>query len=1374
MGTVIWEIASYGDVITLLQIFNAISVIFQNGGYQSAAIAISIFVVIGMAVTNLVGGAKETGLTKVFAGFIVFAFGFGTLTSVSIENRYDGTETQIDNIPVAVAVPASLISSVGLWITEKSEIAFSNTGSQRITTDGYLSPLKVIANLRRATYADSCPSGMSASSNTYNLCYSLRNYMADCAAVKANRDNQSLEMQKDYIVTAMQFNSNAFSTELIKADKSIESLSCSAAYTKIVSELGVTETSRLNALGGVLGTRAGETGIDKIKSAMEAIAADSSKATNFANSIYLAQPAEGGTVDYFMKIGAADIAENYSTSIQQRNYEWSLQADMFLSIMDKALSIFEAVMYAIAPFIGLMILTGSAGMKTLLLYCQMLLVIQFMPPMLVVVQNIILADMAAYEKSLIAQGMVIGSLDYMISLTKKANELMGMGGMMATTIVPALAMSLATGSGMAMMGAMRGLAAPPKDTDAVPNSATQGGTQDFGKLNNSALNRYGDAWTESNKDSVVGVASASDWKSQIDEKHSRASAAERSYQETRSEVAQAMSDRKFTSSQIASMSAAQASSTTDASEWVSSASTSFTDTGQISESNAKMLAGHVGLAARLGLDFANVNGEIKEMFTDGLTSNEVQALQKMYDTGEIDKLQQSFKDEVIAESTESKSLSVNDSVIDGIVGKADDAYKEANTAKEEYSQSISTMRGIKAEDSDLEGIYHRLGRDSSMQQEHDRLYDSLNDIEREQYAASMEELSIRMDDDTAKMVALSSTLKDANRSDDFFDAVTKSGVFSTPEIDINELDNRSGNSHLDTSSSKVRTSEPSTTIEGNVPTKAAVEQFAEENRAIVRQNQEAQERNLPEQGKALQQENAAIIQKGGDDIAAKSDFSFLNLDQNKEDLEKYYDEIKSFFADEGNSDTSQPKTKEQVVEDANRDIDEQIAYHEKMIDQNSKPLSDHYLSDDTKEFYRQNIAEHMELKDKLEAEKTKLNSGESYTTSVELDSDQEWYADRKELSKQLEWAERVSEALEQETSTIEQTETAKNNFNEFKDLNDKEISFLKQQIDNIDNNLPYQLESGSPEKQHGMNATSQIPMTEEADVNQSAPNLPNSVNVDQVKQHYSYLSQKENSASTDLERSFYAANLSALENGNPYSVDRFSGTQYVNDKGFNIDGSSPTTTATSDINKQQVMVNDTKLADHYDQLSQYAQQSPDGSAQQQFYRQQMENIENDQPYRLSTIENSQQYVSQYRSDSIPQQVAKNNDDASLNAGQANAKPVEVEPNNNQREVSSEAQKPVADENRGSMFNKGTSNTSGMNNGEPQELGDQQSNDTIQIANDSLLERHQSQLEIKIDRTPESSPSNAFYGKQLENLTQHKPYALSQDEGSQKYVSKYAS
>lgn len=1181
----IWEIASYGDVITLLQIFNAISVIFQNTGYEAAAVAVGIFVAAGMAIHNFVDGGKEVGLTKVLAGFIVFGMGFGTLTSVSIENRYDGTVTQIDNIPVAVAVPSSLISSVGLWITEKTEIAFSNVGAQRITTDGYLSPLKVIANLRRATYADSCPSGMAASSGAYNLCYSMRNYMADCAAVKANRDNQSLELQKNDIVTAMEFNSSAYATELVKADKTVESLSCSAAYSKIVNDLTATETDRLNAIGALIGTRTGESGMDSVKNAMQAIAADSSKATNFANSIYLAQPAEGGTIDYFMKIGAADIAENYATSIQQRNYEWSLQGDMFLNIMDKALSLFEAIIYAIAPFIGLMVLTGAVGMKSLLLYCQMILVIQFMPPMLVVVQNIVLADMASYQKSLLAQGLVVGSLDYMIALTKKANELMGLGGMMATTVVPALAMSLATGSGMAMMGAMRGIAAPPKDTDAVPNNVTQGGTQDFGKLNSTELNRYGDAWSQSNRDSVIGISSTADWKSQLDEKHTRATEAEQSYKNTRSDVAQAMNSSQFSTQDLASMSTTLASSTTDSESWISNTAQSFVNSNQISEQNASTVAGHIGLAARLGMDMFNANGELKQQFQEGLSSAEIQNLQTMNQTGQIASLQQSFTDQVVANSQESRSLTTGNSTVDGQVSKVDDAYEEAKTAKEEYSASVSTMRGIKAEDSDLEGIYRRLGNDSLMRQEHDRIYDGFNSIEREQYAMAMEELSVRMDESTAKMVALASTLKDSNRSDEFFDAVTKSEVFSTPDIDTRSLDGHAGTEHLDTSASNVGTTEPSTKVTTPISNKGAIEQFDEENKAIVRQNDAALEQALPEKAKAVQQSTNDTIDKGRQDIQKTDVFagnmahgmkelmSFLNGNLSDENIAKGYERFKEFtgvndipnpvrdaeqaYFDSATGqmhlnisgiDTSKPISKEEMNEKVNSLFDDKIAYHERMIAQNSDHLNDNYLSDETKDYYRQNIAEHSELKDKLEAERVKFNNGDSFNTSVQLDKDTGWQKDKMELSEQLAKAERIGEVLEQRKASGDiggNTENARANFDRFIKENDKEVEFLKQQISNIDNGLPYQKEPGSSINNGKSDATIDIPKTSEHDVNKVTTSAPSPVNKEDLALHRQILTNGIESATYDNQKNFYSLNRDALDRGEAYSINPLSSSQYI-------------------------------------------------------------------------------------------------------------------------------------------------------------------------------------------------------------------------------------
>lgn len=112
-----WEIYTFGDVDTMNKVFNAISVMFQDGGFKAAGVAIALFIVIAQSMSSLTDGAKELPYGKLIAGFLLFSMGFQTLVSVSIEDRYSGTVTQIDNVPAAIAVPSSLISGVGFgWL----------------------------------------------------------------------------------------------------------------------------------------------------------------------------------------------------------------------------------------------------------------------------------------------------------------------------------------------------------------------------------------------------------------------------------------------------------------------------------------------------------------------------------------------------------------------------------------------------------------------------------------------------------------------------------------------------------------------------------------------------------------------------------------------------------------------------------------------------------------------------------------------------------------------------------------------------------------------------------------------------------------------------------------------------------------------------------------------------------------------------------------------------------------------------------------------------------------------------------------------------------------------------------------------------------
>lgn len=1028
-----WEIVSFGDVITLNQIFNAISVIFSDAGYKAASVAILLFVTIGMTIHNFIGGAKELPFGQILAGILLFGMGFTTLTSVSIENRYDGTVTQIDNVPIAIAVPASLVSSVGLWITTKTETAFANTGMQKITTDGYLSPLKVIANLRRATYSDSCPSGLANSTGVYNLCYSLRSYMADCAMIKSTRDNHSLQMQKGDILTEMQFNSNAYSTQLVKADGTTEDISCSSAYTKIKNDLNTQQVNMMNALGGHIGLRTGEDGIDRVKQALKAIAADSSKATNFSHSIYLANPSEWGTVDYLQKIGASDLAENYTSSIQQRNYEWALQAEMWVKIVDKFLSLFEAILYAVAPFIGLMVLTGSVGMKTLLLYVQMLLVIQFIPPMLVIVQNITLSDMAVYQKTLIGQGMVVGSLDYMQALTKKANELMGLGGMLATSVVPAMAMALVSGSGMAMMGAIRSAAAPPKDTDAAPQIADQGGVTNLGKMSNGDMNRHGDIWSADANSAVIDIANQTELQSSVSEKQANAITKEQAWQAARSTALQSINKQSSTIDDVATLGRGVTSSTADGKEWSKQTTNSLDNTHGFTTSGASTVAGAIGLAGRIGTPElisvfqVGANGEIKESFMETLNEQDQEALKKLIQTGEADKLVKSFRDDVMANNSNTTSILTGDDYIDADISKTDIAHKEAESAKQEYSTSRDLMEGVKLSNDDNESQYHKIAHSNqaAMDEVNRGIFRLSDDSQaRELFSMFYQDYANSggtfLNEDTAKVAAYAATLKAIGQEGEFFSVLEKSGLYSpNASATSKELENGpKDQTGVDFDASQEHEKKlPQEGPKNNVLNKDELDSLIEQNKAKVLEhfNQSQSDRgqkllaDLESKMEAKRQEftNKDVFD-GNSAHALKEVLSVLNGNLSDENIEKAYEQLKSSLGLDDipnpvrdvenaylNSQAGQThlalsgKNTYSVVDaEEHKDkvssiFDDKVAYENNMIAQLEKHASDPYLSEENQQFYKEQISERKDNIIKLEEQRENFIQGLPYNTSVD-------------------------------------------------------------------------------------------------------------------------------------------------------------------------------------------------------------------------------------------------------------------------------------------------------------------------------------------------------------------------------------------------------
>ncbi|BBM67870.1 hypothetical protein VA249_45160 (plasmid) [Vibrio alfacsensis] len=752
-----WNIVSFGDVVVLQTVFNAVAAISANATYKAAAAAVALFVFVIAMSSSLTDGKQELPIPRLFAAFLLYAMGFNTLTTVSIENRYEGTVSTIDNIPVAIAVPASLISNIGLELVELSETAFGNNNAQvRISERGYLSPLKTLAEYRAIAYK-SCPAGDGNSVlSGYKFCPSFRNYIRDCAMVKAKRDGLTRTMKEGDFFENIAFNSNAFSTLLIRSNNVREEKSCKEAYAKIIQIVNSGDFDAMYAnFNGRLGVRIGEDAESVTSDILASIGADAAKSRNLMKTIMANKLAEDGELSFYFKNKATDYAENLQSSIEQRNYGWVIQGEMWIQLVNQFITIMECLLFAITPFIGLMVLCGSTGPKTAMLYLQMMAVIQFIPMLLVVAQNVIMMQMnrAVIE---IAMQYDTGSIEYMNAVFEKAKELLGLGGMVSATIVPAMAMSLVTGSGMAMMGAMKGAAAPAKDTDATPEIAKQGGPiEDWSKLNNGTRDAYGNTMTDSAESRVGNITRSLANSSAVNDSRTAMNAAQKTYQEATENALTSSNGNTFGTNELLksgqTINSGASTMRSFAEKELSSLADNYNLQGQ--EKNEFIQAMSAGLNLGLG-------GRVAEQYANSLSSSVSEAYQHATSGESGIALQAKFDEAKSAAYEKGETVSTNNSEIDANAQRVSEARQEVESTTEQYQNAVSATDTASIMNDDVRMGLSTIGNDQHVKKALNEKIDENRDNEQwmARFSQNFQEMSggvngTDLDDDSAKLAA---------------------------------------------------------------------------------------------------------------------------------------------------------------------------------------------------------------------------------------------------------------------------------------------------------------------------------------------------------------------------------------------------------------------------------------------------------------------------------------------------------------------------------------------------------------------------------------------------------------------------------------------
>jgi conjugal transfer mating pair stabilization protein TraG len=178
-----------GDLHTFVAGLNAIAMLFNpavgtwtGGGAFGFGSVVGIGLLITLVITMISGILRqEVRMDVILVLIIAYSIMFVPKTSLQVEDMYSGNIGVVDNVPIGVALPAAIISTLTHKIAVNMETAFSTTSTtySAQTTNGFLQPLKTLLSLRAV---NGCAAEF--------VCNNMVNYMRYCTVDAAgNRIN---------------------------------------------------------------------------------------------------------------------------------------------------------------------------------------------------------------------------------------------------------------------------------------------------------------------------------------------------------------------------------------------------------------------------------------------------------------------------------------------------------------------------------------------------------------------------------------------------------------------------------------------------------------------------------------------------------------------------------------------------------------------------------------------------------------------------------------------------------------------------------------------------------------------------------------------------------------------------------------------------------------------------------------------------------------------------------------------------------------------------------------------------------------------------------------------------------------------------------
>jgi len=429
-------------------------------------------------------------LYSILVAYIVTAIMFIPKDIVVIEDIYSGQVYTVANVPLGIALPMSIVSTIGVNTTQLYETVFSTPDEAHLLESGYLQPLSTLVKLRDIGL------GTASSDISFNgsLSDSLNQYIQGCVMYDINLEIPASEHEvtKEKLLKADNLWA-VMKTSFINKDILIDlpgfsgQVSCNDGYDKLDKYINDPSFIELwdQYMRGLLDIRDPSlTPEDVVKQSTDALGIASVDAQTFMRNALMAA---------YLRDGPSAFIER--TGIEQLRLQWSGEQSIFNQISRPLTAFIEIFTVAISPIVAFLTSIGLMGIKTITRYLQMLIWIALWGPITAVCNLYIAMVTTRIMDTVAAQAAANGtSLMAMVSHDRLYGTLetwLSTGGMLASS-VPALSLMLVYGGSVAatnLAGRMTsGASAAVKPERLMPEPVSMGSTINVGSQRDFSAN----------------------------------------------------------------------------------------------------------------------------------------------------------------------------------------------------------------------------------------------------------------------------------------------------------------------------------------------------------------------------------------------------------------------------------------------------------------------------------------------------------------------------------------------------------------------------------------------------------------------------------------------------------------------------------------------------------------------------------------------------------------------------------------------------------------------------------------------------------------------------------------------------------------------